>query len=1259
MMSTLSYTHRHLMHVNRICFRRQNALRLFSGTHYDDSFIFNPNLITHLEGPSSRINDYWLKQLKRVERQVARDMISKLTPDNAVGFENGGSRLLQFTLEQKKEHPEKVIILRCGDFYEVYGVDAVMFVAYAGLNPMRGPKIVRAGCPVASIQATLDGLTNAGLSAAIYEEIEEPDAAPGPLSRRPKAKQRAFSAVVSPGATIYPYKLALKSEMDLDFSMNKPFIGIHGTASSGYSVCEIRLDERSVVRYSRLSEDAAKCLLASNGFAEPLYVQNANNLEKFLSNRTVGAIDVLRDYKEHDFHRIVLRKVCIANGISEHDMHNFRVRSHNALERPSYVYPGTALQIGLTANPNVPDLIKAILPGWHQAHSARFLRRWISMPPPAAVADDMQQLCKELQLGNVPIPASCKPFQVGKAIQLLHAGQCNANVFREIAQCAEGVYSMLTSDGVEVSGASKPMLARCLLSLTSYQTGVPAQQEILQSSAHAIMAAIRDVVADASQDDWASAAPEAPSSAWTQLRAAVSDRDMEVLQTFFLHNETLFRGHVRPSHPEVQDIYAKLNDAALLLVRALVADFSSVSTASSTAASCKMNLDFSVYDNILSTKVKPVTASAENGHSTYFHPTDRKGQALSRRYTTHAVEAALQEYRRLAAEAPRRVEAVLRGLSIELLRYQIAIVHISNWALILQAAYAHTAQAKRQGWCLPTLTAFVSNSDYNPADGSPARPASADQLSLVATDMSAWWMNRHDSQTIMNDIDLKGMQLLTAPNMSGKSTLMRSVLVTALLANCGLFVPCKDANVPRYTSFFLRATSYDIPAEGMSAFASEMDDMHVVLRDSTSQSLVLVDEIGRGTSSQDGASLAGALLEALAERGVTGIFSTHLHELLELPLDVPGLRLKRMGHEWVPNRSDVSKSGNAIQRGVDSRLRWTYRIEDGVCTDSMGMETARLYGLPQRVLDRAAALSEYFSSHLRTSDAKTVRVSQPVELCSNVASRTSPLIQGSPITTPPSLNDMSQNFYESYNEWSRESGFFDATEPLSTALPQPMPVMSSPAGMPLAAADAGVSADILQGLNELNKMTGFEPGTLGSLSDANMNSSAGLKDMEMFYSQHIQMLQSSSRLDDMLHDGGLFPEGGASSVHVLETLLPLIASLTEPACATAVIIEAAHEPPISLEGHSCVYILQISSVAGPNTFYVGETDALGDRLRRHRMVTFREAILRAAVLRTTNKSAARKLETRIIHTLKQNSYCIENDSDGSHTAFGSLNATRF
>ena len=114
---------------------------------------------------------------------------------------------------------------------------------------------------------------------------------------------------------------------------------------------------------------------------------------------------------------------------------------------------------------------------------------------------------------------------------------------------------------------------------------------------------------------------------------------------------------------------------------------------------------------------------------------------------------------------------------------------------------------------------------------------------MTVKGLKPYWLRPTD-HCIPNDLDLYGIYLLTAPNMSGKSTLMRSTMVVALLANCGLYVPAVSAVVPRYDNYFLRTASYDVPSEGKSAFALELDDVKTMLRDSSDRSLVMVDELG-------------------------------------------------------------------------------------------------------------------------------------------------------------------------------------------------------------------------------------------------------------------------------------------------------------------------------------------------------------------------------------------------------------------------------
>ena len=158
-----------------------------------------------------------------------------------------------------------------------------------------------------------------------------------------------------------------------------------------------------------------------------------------------------------------------------------------------------------------------------------------------------------------------------------------------------------------------------------------------------------------------------------------------------------------------------------------------------------------------------------------------------------------------------------------------------------------------QEWCIPELVDFeeTARGDNDPSEG--ALGSSSGSMSssgsitgcgarMTLKGLSPYWIRR--STATLNDVELQGLFLLTAPNMSGKSTLMRSVLVAALLANCGLFVPCTQARVPKYDHFFLRTASHDVPIEKKSAFALEMDDVRIILKDATSRSLIMIDELG-------------------------------------------------------------------------------------------------------------------------------------------------------------------------------------------------------------------------------------------------------------------------------------------------------------------------------------------------------------------------------------------------------------------------------
>jgi DNA mismatch repair protein MutS len=193
---------------------------------------------------------------------------------------------------------------------------------------------------------------------------------------------------------------------------------------------------------------------------------------------------------------------------------------------------------------------------------------------------------------------------------------------------------------------------------------------------------------------------------------------------------------------------------------------------------------------------------------------------------------------------------------------------------------------------------------------------------------------------IPNDVlldDDRRVMILTGPNMAGKSTLLRQVGLIQLLAQVGSFVPAKRARLPVCDRIFTRVGASDNLVRGQSTFMVEMHETAAILHGATGSSLVLLDEIGRGTATYDGVSIAWAVTEHLHERtGAKTIFATHYHELTQLADLLPAL-----------------VNYNVAVREVGDDIVFLHRLQPGGADRSYGIEVGRLAGLPASVLGRA------------------------------------------------------------------------------------------------------------------------------------------------------------------------------------------------------------------------------------------------------------------------------------------------------------------
>ena len=211
---------------------------------------------------------------------------------------------------------------------------------------------------------------------------------------------------------------------------------------------------------------------------------------------------------------------------------------------------------------------------------------------------------------------------------------------------------------------------------------------------------------------------------------------------------------------------------------------------------------------------------------------------------------------------------------------------------------------------------------------------------------------------VPNDIDIKGtdnqIMVITGPNMAGKSTYIRQVALLVLMAQMGSFIPAKEATIGVVDRIFTRVGAMDELARGQSTFMVEMNEAANILNNATERSLIILDEVGRGTSTFDGVSIAWALTEYIYEHLKSRtLFATHYHELTELALLFPGIR-----------------NYNIAVREWEDEIIFLRKIVEGGADKSYGIHVARLAGMPGEVIQRAKVILTNLEAETLDADGK-------------------------------------------------------------------------------------------------------------------------------------------------------------------------------------------------------------------------------------------------------------------------------------------------
>ncbi|XP_024961656.1 DNA mismatch repair protein MSH1, mitochondrial-like isoform X4 [Cynara cardunculus var. scolymus] len=784
---------------------------------------------------------WWKETMQICVKTSSAQLVKRLAYSNLLGLDenlkNGSLKegtLNWEILKFKSRFPREVLLCRVGDFYEAIGFDACILVEYAGLNPcggLRSDSIPKAGCPVVNLRQTLDDLTRNGFSVCIVEEVQ------GPAQARSR-KSRFISGHAHPGS---PYVFGLvEDDHDLEFPEPMPVVGVSRSAK-GYCMVSVLETMKTFSSEDSLTEEALVTKLRTCHYHHLFLHKSLKNNSSGTSNwREFGEGGLLwaecngRNFEwlEGDMVNEILFRVKELYGLDKKvTFRNVTVASEN---RPRPLHLGTASQIGAIQTEGIPFLLKILLPSNCTGLPAMYVRDILLNPPAHAIATTIQDICKLMSNVSCTIPEfTC--ISPSKLVKLLELREANHVEFCKIKRVLDEILQLYRNSELK-------RILRLLMDPTWVATGLKIDFEMLLDECESVSSRIGELISlDGESDQKMSSYVNIPSE-------------------FFEEVESSWKGRVKRIH--LREAYEEVDKAAEALSLAVTEDFlpiiSRIRAITAPLGGARGEISYAREHRAVWFKGKRFSPAIWTGNPgeeqiKQLRPSiDSKGRKVGEEwYTTVKVEDAITRYHEAGANAKTAVLELLRGLSAELQAKVNVLIFATTLLVIAKALFAHVSEGRRRKWVFPTLVPFSGSEEKGQTNG---------YHGMKITGLSPYWFDAAEGSAVQNTIDMKSMFLLTGPNGGGKSTLLRSICAAALFGICGFMVPADSAVIPQFDSIMLHMKSYDSPADGKSSFQIEMSELRSIITGATSKSLVLVDEICRGTETAKGTCIAGRVL---------------------------------------------------------------------------------------------------------------------------------------------------------------------------------------------------------------------------------------------------------------------------------------------------------------------------------------------------------------------------------------------------------------
>jgi hypothetical protein len=788
-------------------------------------------MVKSLFEQTSLVDPYWMEPLLSLTKPSSRSLVVQLQSNCPIGYDPTATpiflspRNATSNIKPKKETPllslirsqkdalsDAIILTRVGDFYESYGIDAILLVEHAGLNPMAGR--AKAGCPWRNVQATLDALTNAGFRVAVYEESNDgddielmSDEEDDKSSGKSRLKTRYLAQVVTSANPTYMHGLILSDNDvsdDTSTSAGLEESSAHGRAyvgviesNAGYTLVEISADERTVVVSERLTDEAVACRLLAYPPADPMFyvpasVEDGKRVRSdrlpFLpwkqQNKNQQSLMVLSPTSRVRIKTLPPSLVVQpAPGLGDDERAKQTIVSaYLRLEDNSFA---KSTNDELASSPlkrlerrrSTHEDFSIITPSPGESLHVETAKQLglmgdssipslVSSLLPESSPSSSRRFLRRWLLVTPPPEVTAAMGELvrvlkyqDRALPPLNAPSLTGKAISLIraGQASASVYRNILC---ALDTAIQLLDLQCdndyadiispLLKILQHTTGIQITDAMsLRERFLLTKQAIEKVVYTYSDE--------------TSIKNWEDERNKELISCFgevvpdgyFVRNEETWRGRVKPSVLKCAHL---VPDKARRLAEVIASDFWGVETISynsdgdidlSEAKESKSPIVQLQFDNMIAIKSKPGWAKGSDKENEYRHPHDRNNKMLRNRYTTEKVEDAISDYVESCDEAKKEVMGALTKLSYEL-------VDGNHLSIISQATHLN----------LITSTAAYHAASSN-AKGWNLAKVDEESVDSAGFLNGVWpyWMDKKYS--VPNTFELDGMFLLTAPNMSG------------------------------------------------------------------------------------------------------------------------------------------------------------------------------------------------------------------------------------------------------------------------------------------------------------------------------------------------------------------------------------------------------------------------------------------------------------------------------------------------------------